>query len=476
MKKMLRRFLIANCLTLALCASAIGAENADTQKYAPEDFRNYFGLAWNSTLTEILQYCKNVGHTCVMYKEGMERNPLSDGMTFVIETPEYAAYRRTIDLSKKYTKEEIAKIESLCAVAFPEKPFPQNMATGWFFNKNQVSMQLDMQQKAVHDIIIKRIFERVEKIEKRNPRFKFAGFSWDVPQPYGDFNIYVEKSKNRNRQTTLSHWTGFDGTPERAGIKHDYPTYFEGYFEFYRALMERARAKNPQAKFIVEPYDIYHDWIRHAESEFIKSKGADAKKYMPDFIWAEGRGTAFVNDARIFKSGLFTKRDVGNSCPAEFAEQKVRATASAAAKAGAWTAFFGRYGGYNTAPYAKSIRDIAARVKLAKLIPVWENLNNTPLSERNLENGVYQSPTAHMSADAYSAVRPQGDGMFFVFITDNGSVKIPQGKKLDKVVYLDGIFGECGVVPKGILKNADGAIYPITGGLAGQALFAKFKR
>lgn len=197
---------------------------------------------------------------------------------------------------------------------------------------------------------------------------------------------------------------------------------------------------------------------------------------MPDFIWAEGRGTAFVNDARIFKSGLFTKRDVGNSCPAEFAEQKVRATASAAAKAGAWTAFFGRYGGYNTAPHAKSIRDIAARVKLAKLIPVWENLNNTPLSERNLENGVYQSPTAHMSADAYSAVRPQGDGMFFVFITDNGSVKIPQGKKLDKVVYLDGIFGECGVVPNGILKNADGAIYPITGGLAGQAFFAKFKR
>lgn len=166
---MLRKFLIANCLTLALCASAIGAENADTQKYAPEDFRNYFGLAWNSTPTEILQYCKNVGHTCVMYKEGMERNPLSDGMTFVIETPEYAAYRRTIDLSKKYTKEEIAKIESLCAVAFPEKPFPQNMATGWFFNKNQVSMQLDMQQKAVHDIIIKRIFERVEKSKSATP-------------------------------------------------------------------------------------------------------------------------------------------------------------------------------------------------------------------------------------------------------------------------------------------------------------------
>ena len=119
--------------------------------------------------------------------------------------------------------------------------------------------------------------ERVEKIRKRNPKFKFGGFTWDVPQPHGDFNAFVEKSGHFNRQTTLAHWTGFDGTPERAGIKHDYPTYLEGYFEFFRSLMERTRAVNPNAKFIVEPYDIYGNWLKYFEGGFIKSKGADAK-------------------------------------------------------------------------------------------------------------------------------------------------------------------------------------------------------
>lgn len=460
------------CFAAVFAASLFAAQE---KKYDSSDFRNYCGLAWGTDARELLQYCKNVGHTNVMYKSGMENLPLASGMTFFIETPEYGAYRRTIDLRKKYSPSEIEHWESLCAVAFPDKPFPQNMATGWYFNRYEVSLQLDMQQKKVHEAIIGRILGQVAEIRKRNPAFKFGGFTWDVPQPHGDFNAFVEKGGHFNRQTTLAHWTGFDGTPERAGIRHDYPTYFEGYFEFFRSLMERARAVNPNAKFIVEPYDIYGNWLKYFGGDFIKSKGADAKKYAADFIWSEGSSTAFATDKRVSAAG-YTCADVGNSSPSIFSEPEMRNVAALAATCGSWTSFFGRYGGYNTAPRAVSIRDIPARIKLGKLVPVWENLNNTPLEMRKYENGIYKSPTAYMSPDVYWAVQPERGRIVFVFITERGEVEIPDGWEIESLHHLDGLFGENGKVPKGILKVENGKIKPSAEYLANWAFSAKLKR
>ncbi len=465
-------FVFAAAIVLSHAVFAGGED----KKYSRGDFRNYFGLAWASSPEEILQYCQNVGHTHVMYKYGMEKDPRSNGITFYIETPEYSVYRRVVDLRKKYSPKEIESWESICAVAFPDKPFPRNMATGWFFDRYNVSLQLDMQQKKVHEIVTDRILDLVGKIVEKNPRFKFGGYSWDVPQPYGDFNQFVDKPGHFNRQTTLKHWTGYDGTPERPGIKHDYGTYFEGYFEFYRLLMEKTRAKYPGAKFIVEPYNIYNNWIRYFESDFMKSKGAGAKKYMADFIWSESGGLSFVNDANIFKSGQYSKCDIGNSSPSIFKEADMRAVAGAAAAVGSWTAFFGRYGGYDNAPYARSIRDIPARIKLGKLVPVWENLNNTPLSKRNFVGGIYKSPTAYMSEDAYWAIQPEKDRMVFVFITERGAVEVPDGWEIEKIYHLDGLFGECGAVPKGILKVDGNSIRPGGPYLSNWAFSAKLKK
>ena len=282
-----------------------------------------------------------------------------------------------------------------------------------------------------------------------------------MPQPHGDFNAFVEKGGHFNRQTTLAHWTGFDGTPERAGIRHDYPTYFEGYFEFFRSLMERARAVNPNAKFIVEPYDIYGNWLKYFGGDFIKSKGADAKKYAADFIWSEGSSTAFATDKRVSAAG-YTCADVGNSSPSIFSEPEMRNVAALAATCGSWTSFFGRYGGYNTAPRAVSIRDIPARIKLGKLVPVWENLNNTPLEMRKYENGIYKSPTAYMSPDVYWAVQPERGRIVFVFITERGEVEIPDGWEIESLHHLDGLFGENGKVPQSVSVPAASCAEPVT--------------
>ena len=462
-----------------ICAVALGLVcSAGFAKYSQDDFRNFFGLGWiRSSNDEIFAYCKNVGYTHVMYKPRMENSKLAKGFTFFIETPEYYTYRRTVDFRAKYSKDEIAQWERLCAVARPDLPFPKNMATGWFFSENVVSMQLDMQQKKVRDYAVKKIVEMAERITRKNPDFKFGGFCWDVPQPHGDFNVYTPKSKSLNRQTTLAHWTGGDFTPERPGIVHDCPTYFEGYFEFYRALREAARRLNPDAKLIMEPYDIYNNWVKHCEGEFIKSKGAAAKKYMPDFLLAEATTMKFVENPKNFASGFFKKEDVGNSSPGIFSEGDMRYTAALAAINGSWTAFFGRYGGYNNAPHASSIRDIPARIKLGKLVAVWENLNNTPLNARKFENGIYASPTARLSPDVYWALQPGRDRIIFVFITGRGRLELPDGWEIESVSHLDGIFGECGIVPKGVLiAEGKNVLRPSGDYLAGHAFSAKLKK
>lgn len=466
-------------LICALFAFAAAIANASENRTAnaPDSCGNFFGLAWGqSSPREMLRYCENVGHRHVMYKGGMENEKLADDIFFYIESPEYWTYRRGFDFEKTYSQKQIDEWEKMCVVVYPEKPFPHNMATGWFFSKTRTGFQLDMQQKRVHEIAIDRIMKNVKRITAKNPKLKFGGFCWDVPQPYGDFNYYNEKSKSLNRQTTLKHWTGKDSSPERDGIRHDYPTYFEGYFEFYRSLMKAARKENPQAKFIVEPYNIYGDWIKYFESDFMKSKGEKAKEYMADFIWQEGSSCAFASDARIFKNSVVSRDAVGNSSSSVFVERESRKVSASAAANGSWTAFFGRYGGYNIAPRAATIRDVPARIKLAKLVPVWENINNTPLSQRRYDGEVYGSPTAFMSGDVYWAIQPQKNRIIFIFITERGEVKIPDGWKIEKVSHLDGIFSECGTVDDNVLKISGNSIKPDGGYLSNWAFSAKLKK
>lgn len=119
--------------------SAVGAVPAsekgaapDVPNYSLDDYRNFFGLCWISNPDEILRYARQMGYKHVYYQGGMEKNPLSKGMYFVMESPEYSVYRRVIDISKKYPPEVVREWETTCSLISLDKPFPQNMATGWF--------------------------------------------------------------------------------------------------------------------------------------------------------------------------------------------------------------------------------------------------------------------------------------------------------------------------------------------------------
>ena len=474
----------------AEAAKPVPAKGAapDIPNYSMDDYRNFFGLCWISSVDETLRYAKQMGYRHVYYKDGMEKHPLSKGMFFVMESPEYSVYRRTIDISKKYPPEVIREWETTCSLISLDKPFPQNMATGWFVPPHHFTATLDLQQEKVIEDITNKIIEKVKKIQMANLDFKFSGFAWDVPQPQGDFwSEHKTKKMDNGSQVTLAYWTGKDASVKHPDVTHEYATYSEGHFEFYRRLFEKARKINPDAKWIVEPYSVYNDWMRYMDSDLMKSKGADVKKYMPDFILEENGTTGFVDDERAFKNGLIDKSRTGSSTPNVWDEPQSRKIAAAAAVNGAWNTWFGRIGGTGNCPRYMYIRDVPARLKIAKLLPVWENLNGTPLSERKYENGVYSSPSAGMSDSAIWAKHPETGEVYFTFINMDGYVPVPQGFEIDEISALSGVFEKLeGMAPNEtnkwgkknppLMEIKDGKIIPNNPGVINMPYCVKFKK
>ena len=464
------------------------AAPASPSKYPKDDYRNYFGAGWQADAKEVISFAKRMGFSHVMSMgPAMARSPDADGMFFYIETPEYGTYRRYVDPSKKYSPEQIREWETTCALKDASKPFPENLATGWFSTPTVFSVQLDFQQRKVIDRTIDKIIENVKKLQKINPKFKFAGFSWDVPQPFGDF-WDAEQATQKGRQITLAHWTGKDSGSKHPDVVHDYATYSEGYFEFLRLLRERAAKElNPDVKFIVEPYNVYNDWMRHMDSDFMKSKGADAKKYMPDFVLEENGTTGFVDDERAFKSGLLDKSRTGTSTPNVWDEPRSRKIAAAAAVNGSWSTWFGRIGGTGNCPRYHYIRDVPARLKIAKLLPVWENLIGTPLSERKWDGSVYSSPSAGMTDSAIWATHPESGEVYFSFVKLGGSVPVPKGYEVEEISALDGVFNRIDGMPPNevpkwgstrppLVKIENGKIIPDDPGVINQPYVVKFKK
>ena len=177
------------------------------------------------------------------------------------------------------------------------------------------------------------------------------------------------------------------------------------------------------------------------------------KKYsgaLPDFITEEMRSTNFVDDARVFKSGMVGKDMMATStfqCWYDVA-QEIRVI-SAAATNGAWSTFFGHMG-----IGCKFVCDVPARLKLSRMLATWENLNNTPLSKRKFDakNLAYESPTAQFNMDAVAGIRPRTNKFFFVFMTQKGAVKIPDGFEIERLRVLDNLFTPA----YGPLKNEGG--------------------
>jgi hypothetical protein len=374
-----------------------------------------------------------MGYDYVFYQKGMEKDSLSNGLHFYIETPEYSVYKRQIDTKQNNTHEEIRFAETHFALMNNSKSFPNNIARGWFMSDHTFTPQLDLQQQKVISWAIDSILEYVESIQSVNPDFRFGGFAWDVPQPAGDFWDTIQ---HPGRQITLKYWTGGDYGIKHPEVTHEYSTYSDGRIEFYKQLYQSTRAKFHGAKFMMEPYRIYDDWIQ------VVGHRADAKEVTPDILAQERFGTEFVDDQRIFDSGLITRENVASTTPDRFSEADNRLFAAKAAVNGAWFSWYGRFGGTGDMPGFKSIREVPARLKLIRVLANWENLNQTPLSHRLWDGTVYKSPNAYASPDVIAVKQPETEKLFVVFLTENGKVEIPKGKKVAAIYSTNDLFIE----------------------------------
>ena len=110
-------------------------------------------------------------------------------------------------------------------------------------------------------------------------------------------------------------------------------------------------------------------------------------------ISQESSGTQFVDDSNIFNSGVgITKDMVGTSQQAKVGEYENRLYAAKAGISGAWYRWFGHFGGEAAgSKNFQSITEVYPRLKLIRLIPNWDNLNNITLVNRNWDGSVYQS-------------------------------------------------------------------------------------
>ena len=421
-------------LLILLIVIQLFTGSSEKQRQKPE-FRNFYGIAWNGTPHENLAFAKQMGYDYVFYQKGMEMDSLSNGLHFYIETPEYSVYKRQIDTKKKYSAEEIRFAETHFALMNNSKTFPNNIARGWFMSDHTFTPQLDLQQQKVISWAIDSILEYVESIESVNTDFKFGGFAWDVPQPAGDFWDTIQKP---GRQITLEFWTGGDFGIKHPDVSHEYKTYSDGRIEFYKQLYKATRSKFPGAKFMMEPYRIYDDWIK------VVGNRIDAKEVTPDLLAQERFGTEFVEDKRIFDSGLITLENVASTTPDRFSEADNRLFAAKAAVNGAWFSWYGRFGGTGDMPGFRSIREVPARLKLIRVLANWENLNQTPLLQRTWDGTVYKSPNAFANPDVIAIRQPETEKLFVVFLTENGKAEIPKGKKVAAIYKTDDLFIENG--------------------------------
>jgi hypothetical protein len=399
------------------------------------EFRNFYGIAWNGTPSENLAYARQMGYHYVFYQKGMEDDTASSGLFFYLESPEYSVYPRRLETNRAYSEEEIGFFELNYALMNGTKPFPGNIARGWFFNSYAFTPQLDLQQQRVIDWAVDSIIQHVKAIEARNPAFRFGGYAWDVPQPPGDFYDTIQ---HPGRQRTLAFWTGGDFGVRHPQVTHEYETYSDGRIAFYKQLYKKTRQHYPHARFIMEPYKVYEDWV-----EWIENR-PDAREVMPDMLVQEKDGVEFTDDERIFQSGLITREFVGSTTPNIFGEEANRTTAAIAAINGSWFSWYGRFGGTGDMPHYRSVRDVPQRIRLVRMLANWENLHGIPLSDRSWDGTVYSSPKAYVSPDVIYLTQPGTNKMFVLFLTEKGQVNLPGPAEEAIIFRTDDMFMESG--------------------------------
>ncbi|MFO0792852.1 MAG: LamG-like jellyroll fold domain-containing protein, partial [Candidatus Brocadiaceae bacterium] len=432
--------------------------------YAQSDWRNWYGIVWRDTPENTIEYARQMGYDYIAarsyYVSTYKNNPDCAGLKYYIIDPHWDPYVYTdlpdvsslgtdvqrgklVDATKSYTQDQ-KNWYNKRMVWKSNDPFPYNLAPSVFpeLNPDRFTVVWDLQQQAVINELVDKIIRLFKSYENPNLPFTFMGYGLDVPRLNNEFRYLTSTGAVR---TTLVHWTKTDSGLLHDNITHEYSSFTEGMYAFYKQLNNRMRQEFPNAKWIIEPARIYDGTGSVSGDEWVYSikNRADKDELTPDMISQEGPVSDFVDNSNNFNSGVnITKDRVGCSQNSIIEEDVNRLIAAKAGDNGAWFNWFGRFGGFRTMPDFQSIADVYPRLKLIRCIPNWDNLNNVPLLNRSWDGNIYQSPKSYISSDVMYSYHPKTGKLFAVFLTTKGVIKLNTGEKVISVKRADDFFLE----------------------------------
>lgn len=417
-------------LLLMVCSREV----SDSAELSLKDYRNFYAVVWRGTSSDNLRYAKQMGYHYVAHQSNMQQLPEAKDTKFYLMNPELdvSSVSIALDITKTFSSNQKMLYEKYFVWKSDAETFPNNIATGWWYNENTFLIVYDFQQQAVIDEVVEAIINKAKSYENPSINYTFGGLMWDVPDLKGDF--WTGGSSNR-KFVDLSYWTGKDSCASSKHL-HDYATYSDGKAAFFKNLYKRVREEFPDAKFVFEPYIIYDRWINE-----IKER-PDAKDLMPNMLTQEASGTEFLNDSRIYDSGLIRKEQVGLTVRSIFDEYQNRLHAAKVAINGAWIGWFGSFGGFGNMPNYQNIYEVPARIQLVHVLPNWDNLANIPLSERQWDGEVYKSPNSYADANIIYSRHPETGKIFAVFLNTAGKIKLSENERVNSVYRTDGLFIE----------------------------------
>lgn len=415
---------------------------------ANDTWKSWYGITVDGSAESGAKYARQMGYDSINIKSGIYASPDTykgkqafSGFKFYFINPDKMlirsmGYDRNINITKSYSQAERDFYNQYMTWKSYD-PFPDNIATGWFQGTSTEFNPLwDFQQQAVIDMVVEGVIAMCHDYEDVSLPFTFAGHMYDEPALDGYFFNWINGD---NEVTYLSNWTGTESGLLHGTITHEYATYQDGKAAFFKQLKARMLAEFPNAKWIVEPYDVYWGWINQ-----IKDR-TDKDELTPDMISQESSSTEFVDDSAIFNSGLaITKDMMGISQPNSVDEYENRLYAANAGINRAWYNWFLRFGGTGNMPSFQNITEVYPRLKLIRCLPNWDNLNNVPLTDRSWDGSVYRSTKSYASSDVMYSRQPKTGKLFVVFVTKNGVVKLNAGETVTGVQRADGYFIESG--------------------------------
>lgn len=405
---------------------------------------NFYGICWNGKPDDNLKFARQMGYSYVMYQPGMEKSPLATDLYFYMESPEYHVYStlgvdRNLDKKKAYSEEQKLTYQNYFALKKTDLPFPENIASGWFSN-DKFSVEPDWQQQKVIDYFVSQLKTKAASIEQSEKRFLFAGLAWDVPQFTGDFYA-------NGKQISLEFWNGKDSSALFPGNTHEYKTYSEGKVAYYLSIKKAFREIYPDRKlcFVFEPYNYYGSWF----NDLFKLDQKKQEELMHDAMITQesgvtkwSTGTEFVDDNRVYRSGIMAKSRAGSTTPDNHDLASNKLIVAKAAINGSWVSWYGRFSGSGDRVPMKHIYEVPNWLQLIRMVANWDNLNGVSVTARRWDGSTYLSPNSRIDDNIIYSRQPKTQKLFVVFLNGKGEIKLNPGEKIVSIKSVDKFFCE----------------------------------